>query len=215
MSNPRSDYKPVRYEDFIRRCIDISGALFILVLLLPLVLTVVFLVMLDGGPPLFVQRRIGKNGIPFHRFKFRTMMVGAEQCLEEYLRYHPEVTEEWVRDQKLKFDPRVTPVGRLLRKTSLDKIPQLWNVFVGDMSLVGPRPVTESDMRDEYGRYTSVVLSVRPGVTGLWQISGSKDINYGNRVRLETQYVQTRRLITDLVVLFKTTRVVLARVGAR
>jgi lipopolysaccharide/colanic/teichoic acid biosynthesis glycosyltransferase len=205
----------LKYEEIIRRQIDIGAALLLIIFLSPLALVVAAFIMLDGGPPFFVHRRLGRNGVPFNCLKFRTMVVGAEQCLAEYLRYHPEAEEEWNRDQKLQLDPRITPIGRLLRKTSLDEIPQMWNVLVGDMSLVGPRPVTESEMRDRYGRYASVVLSVRPGVTGLWQVSGRNEINYVDRVLLDTQYVRSRRLMGDLDILFKTTRVVFARVGAR
>jgi lipopolysaccharide/colanic/teichoic acid biosynthesis glycosyltransferase len=203
------------FDNIVRRYIDIFVSLFFIIFLLPLLLLLTFLVMIDGGPPLFAHRRVGRNGVSFNCLKFRTMMIGAEQCLIEYLRYNPHAAAEWNRDQKLKFDPRITPIGRLLRSTSLDEIPQLWNVLVGDMSLVGPRPVTESEMRDRYGRYADVVLSVRPGITGLWQISGRNEINYGHRVLLDTQYVRNRGLMSDLRILFKTTWVVFNRVGAR
>jgi exopolysaccharide production protein ExoY len=201
-------------EDQMRRDIDVIGAMFCLILTAPLLLIIGLFVVLDGGPLLFSHRRVGRHGLSFNCLKFRTMMVGAEECLTEYLHYAPEARSEWLRDHKLRVDPRITPVGRFLRRTSLDELPQMWNVLRGDMSLVGPRPVTELEMREHYGRNARVVTSVRPGVTGIWQISGRSDTDYPSRVRLDTSYVVTRRLVTDLNILAQTLPVVIARKGA-
>jgi lipopolysaccharide/colanic/teichoic acid biosynthesis glycosyltransferase len=144
------------------------------------------------------------------------MVVGAEECLEEYLRYHPKARAEWDRAEKLEADPRVTPLGAFLRKSTLDEIPQLWNVLLGDMSLVGPRPVTESEMRDRYGAYAKVVTAVRPGVTGAWQVTPDRnEIDYARRVQLDASYVSERRLATDIKILLQTMLLVLGRRRSR
>ena len=134
----------------IKRVIDIIGSLALLVLFSPLFLIVALMVSLDGGPVFYRHKRIGRDGKPFGCLKFRTMILGAEACLNEYLSYHPEQRREWEQDQKLAFDPRVTAIGNVLRRLSLDELPQLVNVLVGEMSLVGPRPVTEGELK-HYG----------------------------------------------------------------
>jgi exopolysaccharide production protein ExoY len=199
----------------LKRDIDVIGALVLLLLASPVVLALSILVVADGGPVFFSHRRVGRNGVSFGCFKFRTMFVGAEECLARYLRYHPEAVLEWERDQKLVRDPRITPLGGMLRRTSLDEIPQMWNVLIGHMSLVGPRPVTESELRDRYGRHADIITSVRPGVTGAWQVSGRSEIDYSSRVQLDTTYVLSRNLVTDIRILLQTVSVVLRRAGAR
>jgi exopolysaccharide production protein ExoY len=201
-------------EETFKRDLDIIGSLVLLLLTAPIFLILAILVASDGGPVFFSHRRVGRSGVSFGCWKFRTMVVGAEDCLSEYLRYHPEARAEWDRAEKLAADPRVTPLGVFLRKSSLDEIPQLWNVLVGDMSLVGPRPVTESEMRDRYGAYAKVVASVRPGVTGAWQVTPDRnEIDYGRRVQLDVHYVSMWSVVTDIGILLQTMLLVLGRRG--
>jgi lipopolysaccharide/colanic/teichoic acid biosynthesis glycosyltransferase len=204
--------RPVTFG--VKRLMDIVGAGLLFITLAPVFALIAMVVALDGGPVLYNHRRIGKNGVPFDCLKFRTMMVGADTCLDEYLTYHPLAGEEWARDQKLSFDPRITPIGKLLRQTSLDELPQLFNVVKGDMSLVGPRPITEGELR-HYGASAMHYLSVRPGITGLWQISGRNDVSYQKRVVFDRNYVEGMSLWQDLVILSKTPSAVLSRRGAR
>jgi Undecaprenyl-phosphate galactose phosphotransferase WbaP len=198
----------------IKRLIDIIGSLALLVLFSPLFLVVALMVSLDGGPVFYRHKRIGRDGKPFGCLKFRTMILGAEACLNEYLSYHPEQRREWEQDQKLAFDPRVTAIGNVLRRLSLDELPQLVNVLVGEMSLVGPRPVTEGELK-HYGAAASVYLAVRPGLTGPWQVSGRNDVSYATRVAMDEAYVRNFSLWNDIVILLRTPGVVLSKKGAR
>lgn len=198
----------------IKRVIDIIGSLALLVLFSPLFLVVALMVSLDGGPVFYRHKRIGRDGKPFGCLKFRTMILGAEACLNEYLSYHPEQRREWEQDQKLAFDPRVTAIGNVLRCLSLDELPQLVNVLVGEMSLVGPRPVTEGELK-HYGAAASAYLAVRPGLTGLWQVSGRNDVSYATRVAMDEAYVRNFSLWNDIVILLRTPGVVLSKKGAR
>lgn len=197
-----------------KRVLDACAAAVLLILAAPLFAIVALLVSLDGGPVFFGHRRIGRAGAVFRCWKFRTMILDAEPCLEEYLGHHREACDEWERERKLAFDPRITPVGRFLRRSSLDELPQLLNVLVGEMSLVGPRPVTEAEL-PHYGWAVPLYLSVRPGITGLWQVSGRNDVGYDSRVALDAHYVETRSLALDLSILARTARVVLDMKGAR
>lgn len=201
-------------EELVRRDIDIIGAILCIILTAPVLLILAVLVSIDGGPIFFAHRRVGRHGFAFNCLKFRTMVVGAEECLNEYLRYDNDARVEWLRDHKLRTDPRITPIGRFMRRTSLDELPQMWNVLRGDMSLVGPRPVTEVELRERYGDFARIVTSVRPGVTGIWQVSGRSDADYDSRITLDATYVRTRRLVTDLGILFSTVPAVLSRNGA-
>ena len=198
----------------IKRVIDIIGSLALLVLFSPLFLIVALMVSLDGGPVFYRHKRIGRDGKPFGCLKFRTMILGAEACLNEYLSYHPEQRREWEQDQKLAFDPRVTAIGNVLRRLSLDELPQLVNVLVGEMSLVGPRPVTEGELK-HYGSAASAYLAVRPGLTGPWQVSGRNDVSYATRVAMDEAYVRNFSLWNDIVILLRTPGVVLSKKGAR
>ena len=198
----------------IKRVIDIIGSLALLVLFSPLFLVVDLMVSLDGGPVFYRHKRIGRDGKPFGCLKFRTMILGAEACLNEYLSYHPEQRREWEQDQKLAFDPRVTAIGNVLRRLSLDELPQLVNVLVGEMSLVGPRPVTEGELK-HYGAAASAYLAVRPGLTGPWQVSGRNDVSYATRVAMDEAYVRNFSLWNDIVILLRTPGVVLSKKGAR
>jgi exopolysaccharide production protein ExoY len=204
------------FEDMIKRDLDVIGALVLLVVTAPAFLILAVLVAADGGPVFFSHTRVGRNGVRFGCWKFRTMVVGAEECLSEYLRYHPEARAEWERAEKLTDDPRITPLGAFLRKTTLDELPQLWNVLRGEMSLVGPRPVTESEMRDRYGPYADVVTSVRPGVTGAWQVTPHRnEIDYSQRVDLDARYVSRRSLAADITILLQTMLLLLGRRESR
>lgn len=195
--------------------IDLVAACCLLVLLLPVFLAIAILVAMDGGPIFYRHRRVGRGGRPFDCWKFRTMVLDADVCLAEYLRFHPEAMVEWQSELKLARDPRVTSVGAMLRKLSLDELPQLWNVVIGDMSLVGPRPVTESELRDKYGSRARLVTTVKPGLTGLWQISGRNDIDYAQRIAMDISYVNSRNLALDLIILARTPRIIFAGTGAR
>lgn len=192
-----------------KRLFDICFALGVLVFLSPLYLAIALIIKLSSpGPVFYVQRRVGKNFRPFGCIKFRTMVINADQVLEEMLRRSPEIRAEFEKDFKLKKDPRITPIGHFLRLTSLDEFPQFWNVLVGDMSIVGPRPLVPKELY-KYGRHIDKVLSIRPGLTGLWQVSGRNDIPYATRVRMDSYYVHHRNWFMDLWIVCKTVGVML------
>ena len=197
----------------LKRAFDIVGALLIGALFSPFILAVVIIIRLGGMPVLFRHKRIGCNGKIFNCLKFRTMVPNAEQVLRNLLRAHPELRDEWTENHKLRDDPRVTPIGRFLRRTSLDELPQLWNVLRGEMSLVGPRPIVRAELL-RYGRQASTYLSVRPGLTGLWQVKGRSDTTYRRRVAMDKYYVRSRNLWMDLYIVAVTAVVVLRRAGA-
>ena len=191
------------------------AAALLLISFSPLMLLVAWLTWRnDGAPIFFAHFRVGCDGKMFRCLKFRTMFRDAEQMLANLLRDDPQARAEWERDQKLVHDPRVTPIGNLLRRTSLDELPQLFNVLRGEMSLVGPRPITLAEL-ERYGGVRWHYLSVRPGVTGLWQVSGRNDTTYEERVALDRRYVEHRSMWLNLRILFKTIKVVVARDGAR
>lgn len=198
-----------------KRTCDIVLAFAGIVLALPLFMAIALLVALDGGPVFYSHQRIGKNGRSFGCLKFRTMILGAQECLEEYLSYNPDERQEWEHHQKLMFDPRTTAVGLFLRKSSLDELPQLFNVLVGDMSFVGPRPVTQAELSHFYGRKARFYTSIRPGITGPWQISGRNEIGYSQRVMLDTRYALRHSFLNDLVILIRTPAAILSGRGAR
>ena len=168
----------------------------------------------DPGPIFFAHERIGKNGKPFPCFKFRSMVVNSMEMLEKYLEENAEAREEWERDFKLKNDPRITPIGKVLRETSLDELPQIFNVLRGEMSLVGPRPVIQEELDKYYGETAKLYCTVKPGITGLWQVSGRSDIGYDERVALDATYIKYRSFWGDIVILWKTIGVVLMKKGA-
>ncbi|GMV67762.1 MAG: hypothetical protein AMXMBFR76_02010 [Pseudomonadota bacterium] len=198
---------------FTKRAFDMVGALTLLLVLSPLLAVVAVAVRLSGPRVFFAHSRVGEGGRIFPCYKFRTMVPDAQRVLDRLLEERPELRDEWQREFKLKDDPRVTRVGRFLRKYSLDELPQFWNVLRGDMSLVGPRPITVDEL-DRYGRHAYVYLATRPGVTGLWQVSGRSDLDYDHRIRLDREYVERRCLSLDLAIAFKTAWVVLRRKGA-
>ncbi|HEX6592731.1 MAG TPA: undecaprenyl-phosphate galactose phosphotransferase WbaP [Moraxellaceae bacterium] len=196
-----------------KRCFDVLVSLLLLLLLSPALALLVWKVRQSGGPAFFGHCRIGHHGRPFPCYKFRTMVSNSAEVLEALLQQDPEARREWEQEFKLKNDPRITPVGDFLRRTSLDELPQLWNVLRGDMSLVGPRPVIRDEL-EKYGEDVSYYLQVRPGMTGLWQVSGRNNVDYDTRVALDAWYVRNWSLWNDIVILLKTVRVVLARDGA-
>jgi len=196
-----------------KRLLDLAGASVMLLLLLPLMLVVALAVCSDGGPALFAHQRLGRNGRPFKCLKFRTMVLRSDVALRELLATDPAAAREWAETQKLRKDPRVTRIGAFLRATSLDELPQLINVLIGDMSLVGPRPIVR-DEAPRYGTDLQYYYAVRPGLTGLWQTSGRSELSYEQRVRLDVAYVTGRSMIKDVKILLKTVRVVLDRAGA-
>jgi Undecaprenyl-phosphate galactose phosphotransferase WbaP len=190
-------------------------ALLLLVLLSPVMAVVTFFIWKrDGAPVLFAHYRVGRNGKLFRCMKFRSMLRNSEQVLADLLRNDEQARAEWARDQKLTNDPRITPIGHFLRRSSLDELPQLLNVLRGEMSLVGPRPITVAELT-RYGSVRWHYLSVRPGITGLWQVSGRNNTSYEERVALDRRYVEQRSVLGDVAILFKTVRVVVLREGAR
>ncbi len=196
-----------------KRLLDIVGALTLALLLSPLLVVVGLALARDGGPILYSHSRTGKLGKSFGCLKFRTMVPNAEQVLRDLLHSDPALRREWLQDHKLRNDPRVTTVGRFLRRTSLDELPQLWNVLKGDMSLVGPRPVVREEWA-RYGRRLDTYLSAKPGITGLWQVTGRSDSSYRRRVALDSYYVRRRTLLMDVGILVRTVAVVLRGRGA-
>jgi undecaprenyl-phosphate galactose phosphotransferase len=198
----------------LKRSFDIVVASLMLIVAAPLMLVVAYRIRrADGGKVFFAHSRVGRHGELFRCYKFRTMVANAGEVLARVLAEDPRARAEWERDHKLRDDPRITAVGRFLRRTSLDELPQLLNVLRGEMSLVGPRPVVVDEL-DRYGEARIYYLQVRPGLTGLWQISGRNDVDYGRRVSLDTWYVRNWTLWYDLVILFKTVLVVPSRGGA-
>jgi Undecaprenyl-phosphate galactose phosphotransferase WbaP len=200
-------------REFLKRTIDLAGAVACGMLLSPLLALILFAMWCEGGPIFYRHRRIGRGGVPFDCLKFRTMVVDGDRVLKEVLARDPELRKEWMRDRKLRRDPRITRVGAFLRKTSLDELPQLWNVIRGDMSLVGPRPVVKDELQ-RYGRYVHDYLAVTPGVTGLWQVMGRNNTTYQRRVALDAYYARQQSLSLDMYILVKTIAVVLSGHGA-
>lgn len=187
-----------------KRAIDIVIASLAIVVLAPLMLIIVAVIKLTmGGPTVFAHIRIGHNGTPFKCYKFRTMAHNADAILCSYLVNHPQAADEWRIAQKLRTDPRVTPLGHLLRKSSLDELPQLINVLRGDMSCVGPRPIVADELH-RYGIHSEEYFKVRPGLTGMWQINGRNRLAYDQRVALDCYYVRTWSVWTDLAIMAKT-----------
>ncbi len=187
-----------------KRLIDICVSITALALLAPLLAIVAVLVFLSLRRPIvFSQLRIGHDGQPFRCYKFRTMVRDADKALLLYLESNPDAAEEWRRNQKLTRDPRITFLGRMLRKSSIDELPQLYNVLRGDMSCVGPRPILAEELQ-RYGNSREDYLRAKPGMTGLWQVSGRNALSYDDRVALDATYVQTWSLIGDLKILART-----------
>jgi exopolysaccharide production protein ExoY len=199
----------------VKRGLDILGAGTLLLLILPVTLVIALIVRRDGGPILFRHTRVGLGGRRFPCLKFRSMVLDADKRLAELLAADPAAAEEWATRRKLPRDPRITRIGRFLRRTSLDELPQLLNVLRGEMSLVGPRPVVPEELDLHYSpAAASAYCEMRPGITGLWQISGRSDTTYAERVTLDTRYVRGWSVLLDVKILLKTIPAVLNRRGA-
>ena len=197
-----------------KRALDIIGVGVGLVLLAPFFLIVALMVRADGGPAFFAHQRVGRGGKLFGCLKFRSMVIDSQARLEALLANDPAARAEWEATRKLKNDPRITRIGRFLRSTSLDELPQLINVLLGEMSLVGPRPVQEAEIDRYYGASAAHYMAVRPGITGLWQVSGRSETSYESRVALDVSYVSRPSLLADLSILLRTPVAVLSRRGA-
>jgi exopolysaccharide production protein ExoY len=188
----------------LKRGFDIVGASLGLLVFSPLIILLALLVKFsDGGPALYGHARVGRGGRTFRCLKFRTMVMNGDAVLAAHLSADPGALAEWMATRKLKNDPRITSVGAVLRKLSLDELPQLLNILAGDMSIVGPRPVVRDEL-DHYGKATIFYLKSRPGLTGLWQVSGRNDVSYETRVAMDRSYVENWSLLQDVLIIVKT-----------
>ena len=195
--------------EFLKRLFDILFSLSVLILFAPVYLLLALSIALSSSGPIFyVQERVGKNRQMFYCLKFRTMVENADDILLEIMEKSPHLRQEFEDNFKLKQDPRITWIGRFLRMTSLDEFPQFWNVLKGDMSVVGPRPLVEEEL-PRYGRHINKILTIRPGITGLWQVSGRNDIPYPRRVQIDLYYANDKNLWMDMWIVFKTIGVVI------
>jgi Undecaprenyl-phosphate galactose phosphotransferase WbaP len=203
-----------KYNLLIKRFLDVFFILFFIPVLLPVFFIIAVMVKLTSpGPVFYKHKRIGKNGKEFNCLKFRSMCINSQEILEHILATDPKMKAEWEKDRKFVNDPRITKFGKILRKTSLDELPQLINILIGQMSFVGPRPVTEPEL-EKYGEYKDYVLSVDPGLTGMWQISGRSDTGYEERISFDTYYIQNWSIWLDVWILIKTVWVVIKGKGA-
>lgn len=210
--SPQAPVRPHLYRRGGKRALDLALALLLLPLVLPLVAVLCVLARQRGASALFAHTRIGQGGKPFACWKIRTMQADAEARLAAHLDANPAAAREWERSQKLENDPRITPFGRVLRRTSLDELPQIWNVLRGDMSLVGPRPVTAPELA-RYGRNRHIYLDLKPGVTGLWQVTARADGCYAQRLQLDQIYARQVGLPQDLKLIARTALVILRPTG--
>lgn len=207
--------KKIMYN-FIKRTIDMIGALIGIIILIPSTIIIYLarkILKEDKGPLFYEQLRYGKNGKVFRLYKFRSMCIGADKKLKEYLENNEEARKEFEKTHKLQNDPRITKIGNFLRKTSLDELPQMINILRGDMSFVGPRPVVEKEV-EEYGTNKDKFLSVRPGLTGYWQVNGRSNTTYEERMEMELYYVDNCSLWLDIKIFFKTFITVFKKEGA-
>ncbi|WP_342106985.1 sugar transferase [Methylobacterium sp. SI9] len=205
----------LRLDWAAKRGLDITVAVTALFLLLPLLLLIALLVWAgDGRAPIFRHMRLGRDGRAFGCLKFRSMVADGEAVLTAHLAADAQARAEWAATHKLTNDPRITPIGQVLRKTSLDELPQLWNVLRGEMSLVGPRPIVQAEVA-RYGRAFQTCFAVPPGVTGLWQVSGRSDTSYAERVALDLDYASRWSLRRDIAIMLRTIPAVLAQRGSR
>ncbi|TNC50397.1 sugar transferase [Rubellimicrobium rubrum] len=210
---PKSESRRVErklYQSYVKRILDIFLVLIALPAVLPMTLIIALAIKRDGGPAFYSQARVGRNGEIFRMWKLRSMVVDAERKLDELLDHDIAARLEWIETQKLKRDPRITPLGQLIRKTSLDELPQLWNVLIGDMSLVGPRPFMPEQMElypgDDYYR-------LRPGLTGLWQVHDRNGTSFAARAIFDARYNAEVSFWTDMRVMFATVAVVARKTG--
>ena len=202
----------------LKRTFDIFFSIFVIIITLPITIPIAIIIKLtDGGKIFFVQKRPGLNGREFKLYKFKTMYEDNDEILEKFLNKNPKAKEEWQKYRKLKtYDPRVTPIGKFLRKTSLDELPQFINVLKGDMSVVGPRPYIMSEF-EEFNIPKKIIdklLSVKPGVTGLWQVSSRNEATFEERIKQDLEYIENKSFLYDLKIILKTIKVMLTGKGA-
>lgn len=200
------------YIRYGKRVFDLVLAFLLLPLLLPIIAVLWAITCRDGGPGFFGHRRVGRNGKPFLCWKIRSMVIDSEARLKQHLAENPEALVEWRESQKLTNDPRITKLGAVLRATSLDELPQIWNVLKGEMSFVGPRPVVRDEIR-RYGELRTAYLSLKPGLTGLWQVSGRNEVSYDERVQMDVEYLTSASFVQDVVILCKTGGAVVNQTG--
>ena len=200
----------------IKRLVDIVFGVMGVIFLIPLTILIYIVKKIlkeDKGPIFYDQLRIGKNGKNFKLYKFRTMVTGADEILKKYLDENEEAKKEYEENHKLKNDPRITKLGNFLRKTSLDEVPQFINILIGNMSLIGPRPYLPRE-KEQMGKYYSEIIKCKPGITGLWQVSGRSEMTFEERVKIESLYVSNNSLKTDAKIMVKTVQAVLKKEGA-
>ena len=210
------EHYKISYIPRWKRLFDIILSLIFLTISFPLFIIIALLIkVIDGGEIFYTQERVGYRGKRFKIIKFRTMYKDAEKRLQKLLQQNPELRKEWERNFKLKNDPRITPIGKFLRRTSLDELPQFINVLKGDMSIVGPRPVVKEELEKFYKDKAVYYLSVRPGITGYWQVNGRSSISsYQERVNMDVWYVKNQSLFLDIKIILKTIKVVFTGEGA-
>ena len=199
----------------MNRIFDIGFSLFAIIITSPITIPIAIIIKLtDGGNIIYGHERVGKDGKKFKVLKFRSMYMNADKKLKEILENNPKAKEEWEKTFKLKNDPRITPIGKFLRKTSLDELPQFINVLKGEMNVVGPRPVVEEELKKYYKDKAEIYKSVRPGVTGYWQVKGRSDTDYEERIKMDEYYIKNQSFLLDLKIIFKTIKVMLTGKGA-
>lgn len=204
MKKNSKNKRTFKFYQFIKNLFDLLFSLLFLIALLPLFLTISLLIKLSSrGPIFFLHKRIGKNNVPFECIKFRTMYPESKDILENLFMKDSLIKREFEETYKIKNDPRITTIGKLLRKTSLDELPQFINVLKGEMSLIGPRPIVKEE-KEKYGKNFKKVFLIKPGITGLWQVSGRNNLTYKRRVMLDLNYVENYNLLMDLRILFRT-----------
>ncbi len=208
-----NEVKARQLSIFAKRAFDFSASSIAILLLMPMFLLLALILAMTQGRPIFIRhKRIGQSGQSFDCLKFRTMVKNADLVLKEHLEQNPQSRDEWKATRKLKQDPRITPVGKILRQSSVDELPQLINIIRGEMSIVGPRPIVREEIA-YYGESFSRYTKVRPGLTGLWQVSGRNDVSYQTRVQMDVRYVEQFTLYSDMVIIMKTIPAVLRSSG--
>ena len=206
----------LKIENIVKRVVDICGGLIGTIVLIPLTIIIYIARIVlheNDGPIFYDQLRIGKNGKVFKMYKYRSMVIGADEKLFKYLEENEEARLEYKKYKKLKNDPRITKVGKFIRKTSLDEFPQFINVLIGDMSLVGPRPYLPRE-KEDMGEYYDYIIKTRPGITGYWQIAGRSDVTFDDRLKMDYDYIENKRLKTDSKIFIKTVLNVIKKEGA-
>lgn len=206
----------LKIENIVKRVVDICGGLIGTIVLIPLTIIIYIARIVlheNDGPIFYDQLRIGKNGKVFKMYKYRSMVIGADEKLFKYLEENEEARLEYKKYKKLKNDPRITKVGKFIRKTSLDEFPQFINVLIGDMSLVGPRPYLPRE-KEDMGEYYDYIIKTRPGITGYWQIAGRSDVTFDDRLKMDYDYIENKSLKIDSKIFIKTVLNVIKKEGA-